>query len=83
MSRAFLITKLNKSVYDLDHDQSSDLRHRLLLDSGLAADWDMEYNSFFGGEGRAPPASKKAVADLETKLICPSVAGQSETFFFI
>ncbi|XP_005108139.1 E3 ubiquitin-protein ligase RNF181 [Aplysia californica] len=47
---------------------------RLLLDSGLAAEWDMEYNRFFGGEGRAPPASKKAVAELETKLVSPTIA---------
>lgn len=49
---------------------------RLLLDSGLASEWDMEYNRFFGGEGRAPPASRKVVEELETKLISPTAAAQ-------
>jgi len=51
---------------------------RLLLDSGIGAEWDFEYNRFFGGEGRAPPASKKAVQELETKLVSPSFAAEGK-----
>jgi len=37
---------------------------RLLLDSGLAANWDLEYGSIFEGGKPAPPAAKEVVQNL-------------------
>ena len=47
---------------------------RLLLDSGLAAEWDIEYDSVFGGDRKVPPASKASIECLDTHLITPTEA---------
>lgn len=59
-----------------DGEQPDHLLHmaRLLLDSGLAAEWDVEYDRVFGGERKIPPASKKIVDELPTRLISPTEA---------
>ncbi|XP_076448338.1 E3 ubiquitin-protein ligase RNF181-like [Babylonia areolata] len=49
---------------------------RLLLDTGLSAAWEMEYGRIFQGQRKVPPASKKAVEDLETKVVNPTLAAQ-------
>ncbi|XP_059164386.1 E3 ubiquitin-protein ligase RNF181-like [Physella acuta] len=49
---------------------------RLLLDTGLAGEWDIEFNRFFGSDGRAPPASKEFVDKLPTHSVTPTVAAQ-------
>ncbi|KAL5019420.1 hypothetical protein ScPMuIL_005142 [Solemya velum] len=47
---------------------------RLLLDTGIAAEWEMEFDSVFGGDRKVPPASKKVVSELPTRLITPTEA---------
>eukprot|EP00918_Siedleckia_nematoides_P041577 GHVU01090446.1.p1 GENE.GHVU01090446.1~~GHVU01090446.1.p1 ORF type:complete len:154 (+),score=16.05 GHVU01090446.1:71-532(+) len=51
-----------------DGEQPNHLLHlaRLLIDTGLAREWDVEYSSLFGGSP-SPPASKEFVKSLPTK----------------
>ncbi|XP_041364685.1 E3 ubiquitin-protein ligase RNF181-like [Gigantopelta aegis] len=49
---------------------------RLLLDTGAAMEWNVEYDRIFGGTRKVPPASKKFVDELPTKLISPTIAAQ-------
>lgn len=49
---------------------------RLLLDTGLSAEWQMEYDRIFGGERKIPRASKKAIEELQTQLVSPTVTGE-------
>ncbi|XP_052263396.1 E3 ubiquitin-protein ligase RNF181-like isoform X2 [Dreissena polymorpha] len=55
-----------------DGEQPNHLLHmaRLLLDSGLAAEWDIEVF----GRDNVPPASKKVVENLPTSVISNSEA---------
>ncbi|XP_060065357.1 E3 ubiquitin-protein ligase RNF181-like [Ylistrum balloti] len=59
-----------------DGEQPNHMLHmaRLLLDSGLAAEWDLEYGRIFGGDGKTPPASKKIVESLPTHIVTPTEA---------
>ncbi|XP_067671078.1 E3 ubiquitin-protein ligase RNF181-like [Haliotis asinina] len=59
-----------------DGERPNHLLHlaRLLLDTGYAADED--FSRIFGGERKVPPAAKKVVEDLPTKLIGPTQAAQ-------
>ncbi|XP_062606410.1 E3 ubiquitin-protein ligase RNF181-like [Saccostrea cucullata] len=59
-----------------DGEQPNHLLHmaRLLLDSGLAAEWNVEYEAAFGGERKVPPASKKFVEELPRKIVSPTEA---------
>lgn len=50
---------------------------RLLLDTGLAAEWDLEYNRVFGGDGKVPPASKEVVNNLCTSVITAAEAAHN------
>ncbi|WAQ97044.1 RN181-like protein [Mya arenaria] len=62
-----------------DGEQPDHLLHmaRLLLDSGLAAEWDLEYGRVFG-DGKVPPASKKVVEELPTRIVTPSEAAEEK-----
>lgn len=59
-----------------DGQQPDHLLHmaRLLLDSGLAAEWDLEFDRVFGGERKVPPTSKEVINNLPTSLISPQEA---------
>ncbi|XP_064594348.1 E3 ubiquitin-protein ligase RNF181-like [Liolophura sinensis] len=49
---------------------------RLLMDSGIAAEFELEFDRLFGGDRKVPPASKQAVEELPTVIITPTKAAQ-------
>ena len=62
---------------------------RLLLDTGIAVEWEMEYSRLFHGERPPPPTSKKVIEELPTvsvtqaeedkHALCPVCLGALET----